>query len=53
VEHAGPYVVVEPPQDGSLVLELGSVDAAIGAARVRTGAARDEMFRSLDAVADR
>jgi TDG/mug DNA glycosylase family protein len=52
-EHAGPYVVVEPRPDGSLVLEPGSVDAAIGAERVRTVAERDEMFRSLAAAADR
>jgi hypothetical protein len=52
-ECAGPYVVVEPRPHGSLVLEPGSVDAAIDAERVRAVAEQDERFRSLVAAADR
>lgn len=54
-DYAGSYVVVERRQDGSLVLEPESVDAVIAefAERVLTEAEHDEMFRRLDAAADR
>lgn len=54
-EIAGSYVVVERRRDGSLVLEPESVDAVIEAFadRVLTEAEHDEMFRRLDAAADR
>lgn len=52
---AGSYVVVERRQDGSLVLEPESVDAVVKefADRVLTEVEQDDMFRRLDAAADR
>lgn len=54
-DYAGSYIVVERRQDGSLVLEPESVDAVIDhfADRTLTAAEQDEMFRRLDAAADR
>ncbi|MGI8731265.1 MAG: hypothetical protein ACR2LK_15025 [Solirubrobacteraceae bacterium] len=54
-EVAGSYVVVERRRDGSLILEPESVDAVIEefADRVLTEAEHDDMFRRLDAAADR
>jgi hypothetical protein len=52
---AGSYVVVERRHDGSLVLEPESVDAVVEefADRVLTEVEQDDMFRRLDAAADR
>jgi hypothetical protein len=52
---AGSYVVVERREDGSLVLEPESVNAVVEefADRVLTEAEQDDMFRRLDAAADR
>lgn len=54
-DYAGSYVVVERRQDGSLVLEPESVDTVIEefADRVLSEAEHDDMFRRLDAAADR
>lgn len=54
-EIAGSYVVVERRTDGSLILEPESVDGVIEelADRVLTEAEHDDMFRRLDAAADR
>jgi len=54
-DFAGSYVVVEWRQDGLLVLEPKSVNAVVEefADRVLTEAEHDDVFRRLDAAADR
>lgn len=54
-EFAGSYVVAEKRADGSLVLEPETVDEVVSelADRPLSEEQQDEMFRRLDAAADR